>query len=929
VQKGPGGEIQLSFSGADIDTVVRWLAEATGKSIVKQKEVACQLTIVSSRKLPPREAIGLVLQALALEGYSAVETKDYIFLVPEAKEGKIGAEIAPGPDGLLEGKQILVKVFQLEHAEASRLKDKLKGVLSEKGKHEVDERANKIIVTDYADNVRLVGEVIKELDVATVSDSAVEIVTLKYAKAEDLASLVGALYGSSTRQQAQPQGGPPQEGGQPPRPPGAAAPAGEAVRILADKSGNRLIITASQKKMPEIKDLIAQLDAQKPADLAVRVISLQHVNARDLVQEIQPLYQKLRGDSFKDSIEIAASSRANALIVLSSEANHEDIKKLVAALDTKEAQEKTIRTFPLKHADAEDVADQLTDLYQRRGSGYYDYYYERSDRRREGEIRFVADRRRNSVIAIAPPSSLQGVDEAIKALDEPVEGENLVPKIYPLKFVSAVDIEEVLNELLLKRTQRRRYYSYDYDEYSDEQRDIGRLYGKVRIASETYSQENFEAVDAILKQLDVPSQAGETTMNVPLKYAKAVTLANNLNILFAQGGSPGRRQVQQEGQPQAARQQGQQTLTAQTSFELEEEVVEESYFPWLGCQQDGQRSFEGRTTTSRPVSDLVGRVRVVPDLRTNSLLVTTNAHFFTQFLRVVNDLDVPTPQVLIEAKIVEVTRDDRLRLGVRWSPDGSQVFDSDDLDDSIAGTSTMNYKNIFAGGALADALETGVLGVDVNLDFLIQFLEKNTESRVRAEPRINVADNERGKLFVGARVPFISGSVNTPEGGRNDTFQYIDVGIILEVTPHINATGEVALRIRVEASQIRQGETLFGGAILDTRNYRTDLSVKTGQTLVLGGIIQREESQVERGVPILSDIPILGWLFKKRDTVQRDVELMVFLRPKVTQSPEEVEELMKKEGEGAPGIRQWEEDLKAERGKDEQERAEKAKAPAE
>jgi general secretion pathway protein D len=142
-------------------------------------------------------------------------------------------------------------------------------------------------------------------------------------------------------------------------------------------------------------------------------------------------------------------------------------------------------------------------------------------------------------------------------------------------------------------------------------------------------------------------------------------------------------------------------------------------------------------------------------------------------------------------------------------------------------------------------------------------------------------------------VPFISGSLNTDVGGRNDTFTYKDVGIILEVTPHINNSEEVALKIRTESSTIRSGETLFGGAIIDTRNFRTDLMVKNGETVVLGGIIQRDQVDTTRKVPGLGSIPGLGWAFKKRDKVAREVEMMVFLTPRVTRTPEQARELLR------------------------------------
>jgi general secretion pathway protein D len=422
-------------------------------------------------------------------------------------------------------------------------------------------------------------------------------------------------------------------------------------------------------------------------------------------------------------------------------------------------------------------------------------------------------------------------------------------------------------------------------------------------------------VEKILDQLDRP-QGTDTTLNLNLSYAEAVTVSNNLNILFARPGSPPKRGGNQQPQRNPNRARGSNDGAAM-SFELEDEIVEDAYFPWLGGGGDGgggrgggSRPGGGSGGLFRPVSDLVGKVRVVPDMRTNSLMVTTSSHFFPQVLKVINDLDVPTPQVLIEATIIEVSGDFRDRFGVRWSPDGNQVFDLEDLDSSLLARGGVDYSEIFTGGVLEQAMKRGVLDANVNLDLLIQFLRKTTKSRVRSAPRINVADNEKGKLFVGARIPFITGSLNTVEGGRNDAFQYRDVGIILEVTPNINESGEVALRIRVESSQIRKGETLFGGAILDTRNYRTDITVMSGQTLVLGGIIQTEESEVERKIPLLGDIPVIGWLFKKVDTVREEVELMVFLKPTVTRTPEEVQRLMEEEKRQTPQIRAFENALK-------------------
>jgi type II secretion system protein D len=811
--------------------------------------------------------------------------------------------------------------------ELGPLYQKLRGtLLSEIVEIAANSRSNALLVLSSESNFKVVKGLVEilELDMASGEDRAVEVIPLKHVHSDDIALLLSGVFE------------PPEKRSQTPSPSAEKVP---AVRILADRPQNRVVVVAPREKIVEVKTLVATLDVEKPADMAIRVIPLKHVGAKQLVEEVAPLYGKLQGPVMKEVVEIAANSRSNSLVVLSSESNYKAVLDVVQALDTEEAQEKDMKAYILKNADAEDVASKLTELYNDQGDngGYY-YYSNRRGRSSDGtEVRFVADRRRNAVIVIGPPLGLGKVGEMISALDEPIEGEDLVPRIYALKFVSALDVEQVLNELFMKKRQRRSYW-YDEEDSTEDERNVGRLYGKIRIASEPYtnsiivtcnSPENFTAVESILKQLDVPSQAGGSTLYVQLKYAKALTIANNINILFAQHGSPLRRPPAEQGNRQQGSQQQQQQeglIPAFTGFEIEQEATEESYFPWLGAaQQEGARNGTGRTTL-RPVSDLVGKVRVVPDVRTNSLMITSNMHFFPEVMKVVDDLDIPTAQVLIEARIIEVSLDDRQRLGVRWSPDGSQVFDQEDLDDSVIINTETTYREVFAGTVLADAMRTGVVNANVNLDFLIQFLQKRTDARVRAEPRINVADNERGKLFVGSRIPFISNSLITDTGGKSDSFEYIDVGITLEVTPHINNRNQVDLKVRVEASQIRPGETLFGGAIIDTRNYRTDLTVEDKQTLVLGGIIQREESEVERKFPILGDIPFLGWLFKKRDQVARDIELMVFLRPTVTQSPEEVKALMESEERKTPEIHRWDKALDQERAR---RAAEEAAAEAE
>jgi len=828
--------IQVSFQGANVDMVAQWLMQTTGKTVIKHPRVQCQVTIMSAKKVPVREAVNMVYRALALEGFTAVELRDSILIVPVGQEPKMSPEVVNGSlTNLPAGRQLLVKVFPLKHIQAEDLKDRIKTALSDKSSVDVDERDNQLIVTDYNDNLRVIGE------------------------------------------------------------------------------------------------LIDALDNDRPEDVAVRSLPLKHIAADPLAREVAPLYQKISGKSgSKTTIDVAADDRSNSLIILASLADFDAVSKLVESLDTEEAQELTTKTYILKNADAQDVAKQLQDLNDTQSASHsrYTFYYSPQQDNNTRKLSVVSDRRRNAVIIQAPPAQLASVDKMITELDAPISDDSLAPQIYPLKYVSASDMEDVLNELFLKKTQQRNYWDY-FDEDSDnttEDHDVGRLYGKVRITSEPYSnalivtsnsKECVAVLENVLRQLDVPSQAGESTLRIGLKYAKADTVANSLNILFAKNGSPplqatAQQQQNQNNQNQQQQQQQQQLETQQSGFDIAQETKETGYFPWLGGQPDNTRNSNDRTAV-RPVSDLVGRVRCVSDQRGNAILVSANVHFFPQILKLISDVDAPSDKVTINARIVQVSSDFLDKLGVRWSPNGSQVFTADDYDNSILASGSGSYQKGFGGNTVVQTLasmRSGVVSSTLSIDYLVQFLRKYTDATVLGEPSITIDDNEMGKLFVGQQVPVPGNTQVSSVGSQNTSILYQDVGVTLEVTPHINTDGDVQLKIHAESSTVDSGPTVLGGDVFDTENFRTEVTAKNGQNLVLGGIIQKQSSQVIRKTPILGSIPGLGWAFKKKDKSTQEVELMVFLHPTVLHTVDDAIQLERDFERKNPLIQKWQHDSK-------------------
>jgi type II secretion system protein D len=838
-------DIQLSFQGANIDMVVQWLAQTTGKTVVKHPQVQCQLTITSFKKVSQREAINIVYRALALEGFTVIESSQSILIVPEGKEPRMSPElISNSQTNIPEGRQRLTKVFALNHVQAAQIMEKIRIALTDKASIDLDDRANQLIITDFNDNIRVVGE------------------------------------------------------------------------------------------------LIEALDSGKPEDVAIRVIPLKHISGQDLAKELAPLYQKMNPQGSKDAIDVAADDRSNALIVFSSQASFDALEKVIMLLDTEDAQEKVTETFLLKNADAQDVAKQLQDLAQNQSAvnTRYVYYLGGSSGNDSSskKISVVSDRRRNAVIVQAPPAQMEGLRKMIAELDEPVSDDSLAPKIYHLKYVSATDVEDVLNELFLKKQTQRSYYDYIFGDDSDNSTpntDVGRLYGKVRITSEPYSntlivtsnsKENLAVVEEIINQLDAPSEAGESTLRVGLKYAKASDVAKNLNILFAKNGSPPLRPEAQQNQPNNGQnnpqQQPQQNTTTQNGFDLTQETKQEGYYPWLGGQPDAVRGGDSRT--SRPVSDLVGRVRTVADERINALLISANVHYFPQVLKLIDDMDAASDQVAIEARIVEVSSDFLDQLGIRWSPNGTQVFTQDDYDNSILATATTEYMKGYGGttqvnspfpssSTMAQALtslRSGVLSSSVSMDFLIQFLQRTTDATVIGNPQITINDNETGKLFVGQEVPYPNNSQVSTQGTLNSTVDYKQAGVTLEVTPHINSSGEIQLRIHVESSALVPNQTILNAPVFNTRQFRSDLTAKEGQTLVLGGIIQKQISNTLRKTPLLGSIPGLGWLVNNKNKSTQEVELMVFLHPTVIRGPGDAAAVLNDVGRRAPRMKPWQDE---------------------
>jgi general secretion pathway protein D len=176
------------------------------------------------------------------------------------------------------------------------------------------------------------------------------------------------------------------------------------------------------------------------------------------------------------------------------------------------------------------------------------------------------------------------------------------------------------------------------------------------------------------------------------------------------------------------------------------------------------------------------------------------------------------------------------------------------------------------------------------MDLLMQLLIRNLDSKVQSDPMLYMSNNTPGEIFAGDNVPRVKNSESTPQGGSRTVYENEDVGITLRITPHINKTGTVVMSVYLQTSRLT-GEQRGGSDILQSRRYTTELAVKSGETMVLGGITLDTKQKIVRKIPLLGDIPLLGYLFRNYDTVNSQSDVYVFITPQVVSSENEAREI--------------------------------------
>ncbi|MEN9354985.1 MAG: hypothetical protein RL318_2310 [Fibrobacterota bacterium] len=267
-----------------------------------------------------------------------------------------------------------------------------------------------------------------------------------------------------------------------------------------------------------------------------------------------------------------------------------------------------------------------------------------------------------------------------------------------------------------------------------------------------------------------------------------------------------------------------------------------------------------------------GKTTVVS--RTNSIIVTDGEEQIAAIEKVIKQLDLETNQVMIEAKLIQVSSGTTQELGVKWNLQGRLPGASGQkgAGGNLAPGSVGIANNTPANGNVQQSITFGLLNGDLNAT--LQHLLSTNKGEVVASPQITTLDNKLARIFMGDKVP-----VNTRDVSGNTVTTYVDAGTELIVTPLITSSDRILLSLKPSRNSY---EVVSGaGTVIRTQNAETNVFVSDGETVVIGGLVSKEEKKTESGIPLLKDIPFIGFLFKNSRKELSKTDLIIFVTPHI------------------------------------------------
>ncbi len=479
--------------------------------------------------------------------------------------------------------------------------------------------------------------------------------------------------------------------------------------------------------------------------------------------------------------------------------------------------------------------------------------------------------------------------------------DRIVTQLVPLKHTTPNEMKKVLMPLVSKTSVV-----------------IAHTQSGMLILTETLS--NIQRLLTIIEAIDI-DYAGEDVVVMPLENASSVTVSNVLNNIFQKSAA-----VPKGAKPASAirivpyeRVNSLIILAAATDimrikrlvalldaeaergegnihvFYLQNATAAElaKVLSALPEKQSGAAKMGKAPAISK-------NVRIMADEETNSLIITASRAEYNVLEQVIQKLDIPRRMVYLEALIMEVDSTKDFEVGVQWIAGGTFADGTGQMATGFSGSGGDSAYG-FLGGinadepSLPDGFSLGVLkqGIEIggitfpDIAAIVRAFKEDSDINIISTPQILTTDNKKAEISVGENIPYIT-SQNTTNSEQDYTqYEYKDVSTKLTITPHINQSDALRLEIATEVTRLTANSLDLTPSTFK-RTADTTMIVNNNDTVVLGGIIGQDVTQSVYKVPLLGDIPLLGWLFKTEATNSKKVNMFIFVTPHIIRNPADI-----------------------------------------
>lgn len=649
--------------------------------------------------------------------------------------------------------------------------------------------------------------------------------------------------------------------------------------------------------------------------------------------------------------------KQGSLIIIQQKKREEPRMNFDPAMFTQNQDKPELRVYKIKHAAASEVARVVNEVFVPAGSSggmspFGGMNFGGMTRGRGGNNRFggfnpmqfmtmgqgqddnsaraSSDDFSNTVIVNAKKNTHSQVNDLIKEIDQPTQAPQTT-KVFPLQYANAQDLVSVVQNVLTSNAPTGRgtrpqnnqgggFFGFFGGNNNRQGQSSVNAETRTNSLIVTATEENVKIVEGLVTALDKDLPVSQTTFVVPLLNARADEVATLMQNAFGQRQNQNRN-TNQNRTNQSTRttnsntrnNQGQRTnslipindptakmgdamaLDLQNTGQ-DEELRTQFFFGGGGQNNNNQNRNNNQNTLARGADgrlvntrDLTGQVTIIPDNNTNSLIVVGDPESYRLLQGIIDQLDRVPEQVMIETIILEASLTKNDKLGIEWSLAHGKFLG----DNALQGTGSTNYglNTTTAPEGFNYTLGGG------NLQLFLNALRQDDRFQVLSTPRIFTSNNAEAEINISQSVPYVLSTREDANGNLSYNYAFQDVGIVLNVTPRITANGYVTLDV-VQTANDLQGFTTFNAPIVNQRQADTKVTIKDGETMILGGIMRKTVTSRVKKLPLLGDIPFLGDLFKSKSTTEEKTELIVLLTPKIVRTSEEAKKLMEEEQNG-------------------------------